>query len=68
MQCDSNNKLCQQLEIRNTFNPHEPSIFPTLALSFFVTTPFPSSLLTPLNLGLKWVQPTYYFDRLRATR
>ena len=26
---------CQQLEISNRFNPHEPSIFPTLTLPFF---------------------------------
>ena len=32
-----------------------PRFFPTLALPFFVTTPFPSSLLILLNLGLKWV-------------
>ena len=36
--------------IRNNF-----SIFLTLSLPFFVTSPFPSSLLTLLNLGLKWV-------------
>ena len=36
-----------------------PRFFP-----FFVTTPFPFSLLTLLNLGLKWVHPRYYFDRL----
>ena len=32
-------------------------IFPQTCSPFFVTTPFPFSLLTPLNLGLKWVQP-----------
>ena len=67
MASDNSDKLCQQLEISNRFNPHEPSIFPTLPIPFSVTTLFPSSLLTPLNLGLQWVQPMYYFDRLRAT-
>ena len=52
---DSSDELSQQLEIWNRFNPHAPSIFPTLVLPFFVTAPVPSSLLTPLNLGLKWV-------------
>ena len=51
-------------EIWNRFNPQKPLIFPTLTLLFFVTTPIPFSLLTPLNLGLKWVQPMYHFDRL----
>ena len=34
---DSSDKLCQQLEIWNIFNPHETSIFPTLSFPFFLS-------------------------------
>ena len=57
---DGSDKLYQQLEILNTFNPHDASIFPHFLSLFSVTIPFPSSLLTPLNVGLKWAQPWYY--------
>ena len=59
---DTSDQLTQQLWIWNKFNPR---LFPSLALPFFVITPYPLSLLTPLNFGFKWVYSTYYFDRLR---
>ena len=58
---DSSDKLSQQLEILNRFNPHAPSIFPTLAPPFLSLYPsFP-----PYSQHSIWVQPTYYFGRLR---
>ena len=59
-------QITQQLEVRHKFNRHAPSNFPhTCSHSFFVITPYPLSLLTPLNFAFKWVWSTYCFDKLR---
>ena len=57
---DSSDNLSQQLEIGYGYNPHAPSIFPSLSLPFFIHYSIPFFLPHTTQFGSQRVQPTYY--------